>query len=135
MTATLTSGLNVKFFGYFDGTIDIYHLNGLDPEKDFKIGQKIKARVIWDSIASTPKKFSLSMSTHVLSLSNASIGGQDLASAFPVGRQLEAVKVVRLDDEWGLTCEMQEGSDSATGFVHVRVAPKTRTAVRLTRAR
>ena len=127
VTATLSSGLNVKFFGYFDGTIDLFHLNNLDPEKDFKVGQKIKARVLWDSIGSTPKKFSLSLATHVLSLGVARVEsgeedvlGEDLVEGFPVGKVLEEVRVVRMDDEWGLTCEILAGANKVPAFVHVR---------------
>ena len=127
MTATLASGLNLKFFGYFDGTVDLFHLNGLDPEKDFKVGQKVKARVLWDSLATTPKKFSLSLAKHVLSLGIASAefdeeDGKDeeLSARFPVGRILDDVKVVRMDEEWGLTCEVVEGEAKVAAFVHVR---------------
>lgn len=124
VTATLSSGLNVKFFGYFDGSIDLFHLNNLDPEKDFKVGQKIKARVMWDSIGSTPKRFSLSLAPQVLNLSVAMVEEEgereELVGRFPVGRTLESVKVVRLDDEWGLTCEIEEGDSKIVSFVHVR---------------
>ncbi|KAL8286763.1 hypothetical protein RQP46_004291 [Phenoliferia psychrophenolica] len=125
VTATLSSGLNVKFFGYFDGTVDLFHLNGLDPEKDFKVGQKVKARVLWDSLATTPKKFSLSLNRHVLTLGvKGEAFGEDeeeetLGQRFPVGRTLEDVKVVRMDDEWGLTCEVVEGEAKVAAFVHI----------------
>lgn len=121
VTATLSSGLNLKFFGFFDGTIDLFHLNGQDPENDFKVGQKVKARVLWDSIGSTPKKFSLSLSKHVLEMSVAKVPGEDkqLEQAFPVGRIIEQVKIVRMDDEWGLTCEVQEDDAVVSAFVHV----------------
>ncbi|KAK4705134.1 rRNA biogenesis protein RRP5, partial [Phenoliferia sp. Uapishka_3] len=125
VTATLSSGLNVKFFGYFDGTVDLFHLNGQDPEKDFKVGQKVKARVLWDSLATTPKKFSLSLAKHVLNLGVAGAEfeedkeEEDLKVRFPVGRILEGVSVVRMDDEWGLTCEIVEGEASVAAFVHI----------------
>lgn len=128
ITATLSSGLNVKFFGYFDGTIDLFHLNGLNPETDFKVGQKIKARVLWDSIGSTPKIFSLSLASHILQMGVARVDaeegvqGDELVDRFPVGRVLEQVRVVRMDDEWGLTCEILDGEDSVPAFVHVSFA-------------
>lgn len=121
VTATLPSGLNVKFFGYFDGTIDKFHLNGLDPEKNFKLGQKIKARVLWDSIASTPKKFSLSISKHVVDMDIAKVKdrGVSVADLYPVGRSLAQVKIIHIDDEWGLTCEITEDDVEVAAFVHV----------------
>jgi rRNA biogenesis protein RRP5 len=97
----------------------------LDPESDFKVGQKIKARVIWDSIGSTPKKFSLSMAKHILAMNSATVAGsedaeeEDIATRFKVGKILEHVKVLRMDDEWGLTCEILEGDRKTSAFVHV----------------
>lgn len=46
--------------------------------------------------------------------------GDDLVERFPVGRVLEQVQVVRMDDEWGLTCDILDGDDKVAAFVHVR---------------
>ncbi|KAM0751109.1 hypothetical protein T439DRAFT_301042 [Meredithblackwellia eburnea MCA 4105] len=121
VTATLPSGLNVKFFGYYDGTIDPFHLNGLDPEKDFKAGQKVKARVMWDSLATTPKKFSLSLAKQVVGLEVAKFGeeGRKIDEVFPVGRILEEIKVTAMDEEWGLSCEIEEDDEVVPAFVHI----------------
>ena len=40
-----------------------------------------------------------------------------LREAYPVGMLLDAIKVVRVESEWGLVCEVSEG---VGGFVHVR---------------
>jgi len=119
VTATLSSGLNVKFFGYFDGTIDLFHLDGRDPENDFKIGQKIRCRVLWDSIGGSTKKFALSAAKHVLELAVAKVGTTPVDDAFPIGTTIEHAKVVRLDDEWGLTVEFVHQGIPVTGFVHI----------------
>lgn len=117
--------------GYFSGTIDLFHLNNSDPLVDYKVGQKVKARVIWDSLGSSTsggKKFALSLNKAVLSLDETRIASNDLALAskrlvdeFAIGRILEQVTVSRVDDEWGLTCVINEGEVSATGFVHVSI--------------
>ena len=46
--------------------------------------------------------------------------GEDLVEGFPVGKVLEEVRVVRMDDEWGLTCEILAGAKKVPAFVHVR---------------
>ncbi|KAI5476893.1 hypothetical protein MNV49_007065 [Pseudohyphozyma bogoriensis] len=123
VTATLPSGLNVKFHGFFDGSIDIFHLNSLDPEKAFKIGQKVKARVLWDSVGTTPKRFSLSLAEHIIKLGVQTVGegeeAKEVKEEYPVGRTLEEVKIVRSDEEWGLTCEWEEEGAKVSGFVHI----------------
>ncbi|GAA5868775.1 hypothetical protein JCM3774_003888 [Rhodotorula dairenensis] len=124
VTAVLPSGLNVKFHGYYDGTIDRFHLPvpaGDDLEDHYKQGQKIKARLLWDSIATTPKKFALSMAPHIIKLDETS----ELEKTYIVGKKCKRVKVVALDDEWGLTCEIladQPQADQSRGdsaFVHI----------------
>ncbi|GAA6057842.1 hypothetical protein JCM3770_000609 [Rhodotorula araucariae] len=119
VTAVLPAGLNVKFHGYFDGTIDRFHLPvpmGDDLADHYKQGQKLKARVLWDSIASTPKKFALSMAPHVVRLDDAA---QATERRFQVGTKCKRVKVVAMDDEWGLTCEIQDGDEAVPAFVHI----------------
>ncbi|KAK4057764.1 rRNA biogenesis protein rrp5 [Microbotryomycetes sp. JL221] len=123
VTASLPSGLNVKLFGFFDGSIDLDHLDGLDPQKDFKTGQKLKARVLWSSLSDTPKRFALSIAKHVLSLADAvthDAMSASLADSMPIGRVIDNVIITRVDDEWGLSCEIH-GSEGAIarGFVHI----------------
>ena len=83
--------------------------------------------MLWDSIGSTPKKFSLSLATHVLSMGVARVEsgeedvlGEEIVEGFSVGKVLEEVRVVRMDDEWGLTCEILDGASKVPAFVHVR---------------
>lgn len=61
------------------------------------------------------------MSKHVLEMGVAKVPGEEeeLEKAFPVGRIIDQVKVVRMDDEWGLTCEVQEAGATVVAFVHV----------------
>lgn len=123
--------MNVKFLGYFTGTIDLFHLNNAqNPQEDFKVGQKVKARVIWDSLnsgSSSGKKFALSLNQAVLDMSvtklvlnNATSDTKNLVDEFPVGKILEDVIIVRIDEEWGLSCLIEEAGISVPAFVHVR---------------
>ncbi|GAA5914525.1 hypothetical protein JCM6882_000408 [Rhodosporidiobolus microsporus] len=121
VTAVLPSaGLNVKLHGFFDGTLDAFHLPPLAPgqtyEDVYKTGQKIKARVIWDSIASTPKKFALSAAPHIVALNEE----RESEKRWQVGGK-GRFEVRAVDDEWGLTgVVFAEGEDiGAPAFVHI----------------
>ncbi|GAA6020638.1 hypothetical protein JCM10207_007806 [Rhodosporidiobolus poonsookiae] len=120
ITAVLPSGLNVKLHGYFDGTIDAFHLPlphpGANPEESFKTGQKIKARVLWDSISASPKKFAVSAAPHIVAL--AEVGGAD--GRWEVGKK-GRFEVKAADEEWGLVGELKgEGEEEgAAAFVHI----------------
>ncbi|GAA6036062.1 hypothetical protein JCM8097_006594 [Rhodosporidiobolus ruineniae] len=120
VTAVLPAGLNVKFHGYFDGTLDAFHLPPLAAgqtfENQYKVGAKIKARVIWDSIAASPKKFALSAHPSVLALQE----GSEAREKWEVGRK-GRFEVRELDEEWGLVgAVFAEGEDiGAPAFVHI----------------
>ena len=45
VTAVLSTGLNVKVCGFFDGTIDVAHLGlkGEDIDEKYKIGKKVRS--------------------------------------------------------------------------------------------
>ncbi|GAA5976182.1 hypothetical protein JCM11641_001071 [Rhodosporidiobolus odoratus] len=119
ITAVMPTGLNVKLHGYFDGTLDLFHLPlspGQNPEDHFKAGQKIKARVIWDSIASSPKKFALSAAPQV-------VGLREEAEKVDceVGRKVK-FEVKEVEEEWGLIGVLsggEEGAEEIRAFVHI----------------
>ena len=120
ITAVLPDGLNLQILGFFGGTVDLFHSATSDPESVYKIGQKIKARVLYDVAGSSPPRFALSLADHVLDFSLRSGKGLDgatlLQDAYPVGTMLDAVKVVRVEAERGLIVEILPGIE---GFVHV----------------
>ena len=122
VTAVQPDGLNLQVLGYFDGTVDQFHLPPGDPDKHFKIGQKVKARVLYDISPSTPPRFALSLAPHVLQHTTKSRDSDkvstDLPAAYPVGTVLDAVKVVRVESERGLVMEVAADLE---GFVHVRI--------------
>ncbi|KAI0673370.1 U3 snoRNP-associated protein Rrp5 [Trametes maxima] len=120
VTAVQPDGLILQVLGFFDGTIDQFHLSPGDPEENYKVGQKIKARILYDISPSTPPRFALSLADHVVrysAKSTASDGGStSLHDAYPIGTVLEAVKVTRVENERGLIVEV--GSD-VEGFIHI----------------
>lgn len=118
MTAAHPSGLNLQLLGFFDGTAEQLHL---EPDHTYKIGKRLKARVLYD-YSTTPPRFALSLNPHVVSLKPRQIKreeGSELSTvqdAYPVGTILESVKVTRVENERGLFVEIQPGLE---GFVHV----------------
>ncbi|RDX51109.1 U3 snoRNP-associated protein Rrp5 [Lentinus brumalis] len=120
VTAIQPDGLILQVLGYFDGTIDQFHLVPGDPETHYKVGQKVKARVLYDISPSTPPRFALSVADHVVKYTTKSAASDDantdLREAYPVGTLLEAVKVTRVESERGLIVEVSPGIE---GFVHI----------------
>ncbi|KAL4266621.1 rRNA biogenesis protein rrp5 [Pleurotus pulmonarius] len=118
VTAAHPSGLNLQLLGFFDGTAELLHL---EPNHTYKIGKRLKARVLYD-YSTTPPRFALSLNPHVVSLKPRQIKreeGDDLCTvqdAYPVGTILESVKVTRVENERGLFVEIQPGLE---GFVHI----------------
>jgi rRNA biogenesis protein RRP5 len=117
ITNVHTSGLNIQVLGYFDGTIDEYHIG--EESSAFKIGRKVRARVIYD-YSSSPPRFALSLTGHVTRLTPRLIRDDEteesVRETYPVGTILEAVKVLRVEPERGLAAEI---SENVQGFVHV----------------
>lgn len=121
ITAVHPTGLNLQILGFFDGTVDQLHMRDGAVEKAYKIGKKIKARILYD-FSSTPPRFALALSSHIVALRVRRInGGKDargMQDGYPLGTILEAVKVLRLEAERGATVEIEPGFE---GFVHVRL--------------
>ena len=118
MTAAHSTGLNLQILGYFEGTIDQFHLSA--DASSYKVGKKLKARVLYSHGASPPR-FALSLKDHIIGLDtkyvqtdNASTFS-DIQVAYPVGTILESVKVLRTEPERGLVVGVQPGLE---GFVH-----------------
>lgn len=127
VTAVSDYGLGLQVLGYFDGTIDLHHLPTRDPSNKYKVGQKVKARVLYELPAASPPKFALSLAYHVLSLQTKQSEGSNISESYPIGTILDSVKVVGVDGEHGVTVEV---TPDITGFVHVSLwHPSTRPPV------
>ena len=118
ITAVSNHGLRLQVLGYFDGTIDLHHLPTRDPSTKYKVGQKVKARVLYELPAASPPKFALSLSDHVLSLRSKQTEGSPVSESYPIGTTLDSVKIVGVEGEHGVTVEV---NSDATGFIHVCV--------------
>lgn len=118
ITVVSDRGLALQILGYFDGTIDLHHLPTRDPSKKYKVGQKVKARVLYELPAASPPKFALSLADHVLTLQKKQVEGSHISESYPIGTILDSVKVVGVESEHGVTVET---APEITGFVHVSV--------------
>ena len=131
ITTVQPNGINLQILGFFAGTIDEFHLKAGSIEDNYKVGKKVKARVLYDidPSTSTAPRFALSLAEHAVSLTSKRAGGaggndqSSLQNAFPIGTVIEAVKVVRVESERGLIVEVGQGVE---GFVHVRQKPPPR---------
>jgi len=118
VTAISDHGLGLQILGYFDGTIDLHHLPTRDPSKKYKVGQKVKARVLYELPAASPPKFALSLADHVINLQTKQVKGSHISEPYPIGMILDSVKVVGVEGEHGVTVEV---APDVTGFIHVSV--------------
>ncbi|ORX93442.1 nucleic acid-binding protein [Basidiobolus meristosporus CBS 931.73] len=120
------NGITCKFMGFYDGTIDFNHLGLVvegedDISKAFKVGQKIRARILYMSLGVNEKIIGLSLAPHVLSLSQPQISGYDLkddAKMIPMGTIFDKVTVKRVDSGVGILCEI-DGVKGVVGQTHI----------------
>ncbi|KAG0704363.1 hypothetical protein DFH29DRAFT_380266 [Suillus ampliporus] len=120
ITAILPSGLKLQILGFFDATVDEFHMPA-NPAKAFKIGQKVKARILYEIAGSSPPKFSVSLLDHVVKLEEkfSTHGISENAAihlTYPIGTILDAIKVKRVEPTRGLIVEVQPHLD---GFIHI----------------
>jgi len=122
ITAMSSGGLNLQLLGFFDATADEFHVPA-NPDTPFKIGQKVKARILYEIPGNSPPRFSVSLLDHIINMEEK-LATQDMSDhiavplAFPIGTILNGVRVKRVESERGLIVEVQPHLD---GFIHVRV--------------
>jgi rRNA biogenesis protein RRP5 len=116
-----SNGLNLQMLGFFDATADEFHIPA-NPAKAFKIGQKVKTRILYEIPGNSPPRFSVSLLDHIINLEEK-LATPDLSDitavpiAYPIGTILDGVKVKRVEPERGLIVEVQPHLD---GFIHVK---------------
>lgn len=117
VTAVVSDGLNLQILGFFGATADEFHLPNIP--KSLKVGERVKARVLYDLPGTTPPRFAVTLAEHHIRLQPKSTSeGQLLHIAFPVGAVLDSVKVRRVEVERGLLVEVQPHQE---GFIHVSI--------------
>ena len=118
VTATTPAGLVMQVLGSFGGTVAASHLaNGKSPS-DYKLGQRLRARVLYSVAGSSPPTFALTLKDHVRELLRPTDADSStmVPDRYSIGTTLGAVKVKRVEPERGLIVEVEPGLE---GFIHV----------------
>lgn len=115
-------GLVGKVMGSLDVTADLIHSGvgpkALDLADKFKIGKKIKARVICDFPTAKEPKLGVSLLDHVMTLTPQRTASAKLPlDLLPPSSTVEKCTVFKVDSEMGVFVEV--GVDRVPGFVHI----------------
>ncbi len=127
VTDVTPRGVAGKIMGSIDATADLMHsglassTKGFDLEKKYKLGSKIKARIICTFPGVEPKKLGVSLLEHVMSLSSqkAELNREkvDPLSVLPPSAIAESVTVRKVQPGVGLFVDV--GVKGVPGFVHI----------------
>jgi rRNA biogenesis protein RRP5 len=125
VTDVTPRGIIGKVMGMIDVTVDLIHsgaaLPGKDLEKKYKLGSKIKGRVICTFPAADPPKLGVSLLDHVLGMTvQQAVRGGDKKQpleVLPLSTIMEEVVVRKVEAGHGLFVDV--GIKGLSGFVHI----------------
>ncbi|ROV95031.1 hypothetical protein VPNG_09463 [Cytospora leucostoma] len=125
VTEVLERGIIGKVMGHLDVTADHIHSgvgsHGVDIATKYKVGSKLKARVICTFPEARQPKLGISILDHVTSLKtpSAQVGGiaKDPLEALPISSVVEECVVTRVETDIGLFVDV--GIEGVPGFVHI----------------
>jgi len=125
ITDVSSSGVTGKIMGLLDVTADLIHSGVAESQKDnsekYKIGSKVKARIICTFPNVEPRRLGVSLLDHVVSLSsrNLSVGKikKEPLQALPISSFVEEAKVVKVGPATGLFLDL--GVRGVPGFAHI----------------
>lgn len=121
LTEVTQNGMIGKIMGMLDTTVDLVQSGAtdgkLDLERKFKIGAKIKGRLVSTFPSAEPFKLGFSMLDHVLKLSSDPHGPGSSDEAPAISAIVPEVKVVKVES--GLGVYVQMGESKHLGFVHI----------------
>ncbi|KAG2184029.1 hypothetical protein INT44_009040 [Umbelopsis vinacea] len=117
VAAVYANGLVVSFMGFFEASIDLAHLDvkAQDIESKYKLGQKLKARILFCSFSTSPKRIGASLLPNIVDLKQ---DNTPLDAQFPIGMIFDRVIVKRVESKNGLIVEI-DGHKEVNGFVHI----------------
>ncbi|KAG5915229.1 hypothetical protein E4U42_000096 [Claviceps africana] len=124
VTHTDRRGLAGKVLGHLDVTADLVH-SGVGPdntnlESSYKVGSKIKARVICNFPAAREPKLGISLLSHITSLSRKHPARESKklpTQVLPISSFVEKCTVKHVEAEIGLFVDV--GIAGLSGFVHI----------------
>lgn len=125
VTDITAKGLSGKVMGSLDVTADLMHsgagASGKDLDKKYKLGSKIRARIVCTFPKSEPRKLGVSLLDHIMSLSSlrAQQGSlkEDPLEVLPISTVLDAITVKKVEPGIGLFVDV--GVRGVPGFVHI----------------
>ncbi|KAJ5980771.1 hypothetical protein N7481_008069 [Penicillium waksmanii] len=121
LTEVTANGMMGKIMGMLDTTVDLVQsgvIDGkLDLERKFKIGAKIKGRIVSTFPSAEPFKIGFSLLDHVLKLSTDTHGPGSSEDAPAISAIIPETTVVKVDPGMGIYVEM--GETKKIGFVHI----------------
>ncbi|KAI0166315.1 nucleic acid-binding protein [Xylariaceae sp. FL1272] len=117
-----THGIAGKVMGSLDVTADHIHSGlgpkALDLEAKYKIGKKVKARVICNFPTASEPKMGISMLDHVMTLqSQRDESNKHPLDILPISSTVEECTVFKVEPEIGVFVNV--GVDGTPGFVHI----------------
>ncbi|KAJ1335486.1 rRNA biogenesis protein RRP5 [Microdochium nivale] len=115
-------GIAGKVMGSLDVTCDLLHSGlgpqGVDLESKFKIGKKIKARIICNFPTAKEPKLGISLLDHVMTLQPLTTTSKKAPTEIlPLSSKIEKCTVTKVENEIGLFVDI--GVPGISGFVHV----------------
>lgn len=121
LTEVTANGMIGKIMGMLDTTVDLVQSGVSDGKLDlvrkFKIGAKIKGRIVSTFPSAEPFKVGFSMLDHVLKLSTNTHGPDSSEDAPAISAIIPETKVVKVDPGMGVYAQI--GETKKTGFVHI----------------
>ena len=122
VTSTDRGGLCGKIIGHLDAVADMVH-SGSGPENIeldtvYKIGSKVKARVICNYPMSKDPKLGVSLLSHIKALEPKRLGANQLPlDLLPISSVVEKCKVRSVESDMGLFVDVEH--EGLGGFVHI----------------
>ncbi|KNG88637.1 rRNA biogenesis protein RRP5 [Aspergillus nomiae NRRL 13137] len=121
LTEVTSSGATGKIMGMLDTTVDLVQSGGNSSKDDlankYKIGAKVKGRLISTFPASDPYKVGFSLLDNVCKFTSEAQGPGSSEDAPAISAIVPEAKVIKVDP--GLGVYVQIGSTKHVGFVHV----------------
>lgn len=125
VSETTWGGVVGKVLGNLDVTADIFHsgvaTDSADLDSLYKVGSKIKARVICNFVTAKEPKLGISLLPHILNLTQKTAGATRSAmsplAALPISSTVEKCVVKKVENDIGLFVDI--GVDGFRGTVHI----------------
>ncbi|KAG6003597.1 hypothetical protein E4U21_001885 [Claviceps maximensis] len=124
VTHTDRRGLAGKVLGHLDVTADLVHSgvgpDNIDLESTYKVGSRIKARVICNFPAAREPKLGISLLSHITSLSRKHPAKESKklpTEVLPISSLVEKCTIKHVESEIGLFVDV--GIAGLSGFVHI----------------